>query len=263
VPLSISALLLSSLISLSSFADETLTAPTRIGDAALRAHATTYPSPQFPETSLRVNHTGRVVIEVVIAPRTRTSSLAIRRSSRVLEAPDKDMASAVLDALAQASYIPFFDDKGNALAISGHVVWEFRINAGTPEVIDVYAPPKRKDETASQLAIDDLHIVQRARQILSSEGTWNRHDNRQCPPAAKLVSLYCALEQASLQVTGTFEHRGAAMEATRSAMDEVAPHHPNYNHWLMDYNNDASTSFADIQNVLRVAEEQISKRIDH
>jgi hypothetical protein len=34
-----------------------------------------------------------------------------------------------------------------------------------------------------------------------------------------------------------------------------------YNHRLMDYNNDPSTTFADIQNVLRLMEDRIAKRL--
>jgi hypothetical protein len=99
--------------------------------------------------------------------------------------------------------------------------------------------------------------------MLGSEAAWNRADNRQCPPNWKVISLYCALEKATQDVTGTFEHRSTVMEDARSAIEEIAPHHPDYGHLLMGYNNDPSTTFANVQKVLRLTEERISKRIGH
>src|SRR5215471_13992761 len=58
----------------------------------------------------------------------------------------------------------------------------------------------------------DLLIVQRARQILDSPAKWNRADTRDCPPEANTLSLYCALERGTREVSGDFEHRGAAMQ---------------------------------------------------
>lgn len=58
----------------------------------------------------------------------------------------------------------------------------------------------------------DLKIVKRARAILNSPSKWNRADTRVCPVGAKTFSLYCALEKATNEVSGNFEHRGAAMQ---------------------------------------------------
>src|ERR1700733_8418330 len=107
----------------------------------------------------------------------------------------------------------------------------------------------------------DVRIVQRAREILNSQSEWNRADTRVCPADAKTFSLYCALEKATDEVSGKFEHRGAAMQEARFVIDDVAPNRNNYNHRLMDYNNDPTTTFADIQNFFRLLEERISKRL--
>ncbi|HEX4810508.1 MAG TPA: energy transducer TonB [Bryobacteraceae bacterium] len=235
----------------------------KIREADFRADASVYPTPIYPAASVHANHAGRVVIEVTVVPRSKTSPLARVESSKVLETPDTDMADAVVEALKDARYMPFFDNKNNVVAASGQVVWEFRLSSGKAEVIDVYAPPKRNTESASQIAANDLRVVQYARKLLTSEAVWNRADNRQCPPNAKSISLYCALEKATLEVTGAFHHQGTVMEDARSALDDVAPHHPNYNHWLMGYNNDPSTTFADIQNILRATEQRVRKRIEH
>lgn len=236
-------------------------APIKIEEAALRAAASVYPAPQYPPASVQAGHSGKVIVEVVIAPATPTSPLARVQSSTVVSAPDSDMANAVLATFKDVRYMPFFDDDNHVQKASGRIVSEFRLEQGKPEVVDPYAPAHRDTETAEQIASDDLKIAQQAQKILSSESVWNRADNRQCPPKAKTVSLYCALERATLEVTGSFDHRGTVMEDARSAIDVVAPRHPDYGHWLMGYNNDPTTSFADIQKVLKVAEQTISNRI--
>jgi len=106
----------------------------------------------------------------------------------------------------------------------------------------------------------DLKIVQRARALLASPSKWNRADNRKCPDGAKTLSLYCALETATTEVGRTFEHRGAALQEVRFVIGEIAADR-NYDHRLMDYNNDPTTSFADIQDVLQITESLIRLRL--
>ena len=86
----------------------------------------------------------------------------------------------------------------------------------------------------------DVRIVQRAREILNAQSNWNRADTRVCPAEAKTFSLYCALEKATREVAGKFEHRGAAMQEARFVIDEIAPNRKNYQHRLRDENNNAS-----------------------
>jgi hypothetical protein len=106
----------------------------------------------------------------------------------------------------------------------------------------------------------DIEIVKRARKILSSPSKWNRADKRICPADAKTFSLYCALEKATDEVSGKFEHRGAAMQEARFVIDEIASNR-NYDHRLMDYNNDPKTTFADVQKVFVLLEERIATRL--
>jgi hypothetical protein len=107
----------------------------------------------------------------------------------------------------------------------------------------------------------DLRIVQRAAQILDSPSKWNRSDNRRCPIEARTFSLYCALEKASNEVAGSFQHRSAVMQQTRFVIDDIAPNRNTYKHRLMDYNNDPTTTFADIQKVFQLSQERITKRL--
>lgn len=106
----------------------------------------------------------------------------------------------------------------------------------------------------------DLQIVKRARELLDSPSKWNRADNRKCPQGANTFSLYCALQGATIEVGKKFEHRGAALQEMRFVIDEIAATR-NYDHRLMDYNNDPTTSFADVQEVLRITESLISLRL--
>jgi hypothetical protein len=106
----------------------------------------------------------------------------------------------------------------------------------------------------------DLQIVKRARELLDSPLKWNRADNRICPAQAKTISLYCALQLATIEVGGRAEHRGAAFQEARFVIDEIAADR-NYEHRLMNYNNDPTTTFADIQEVLRITESLITLRL--
>ena len=106
----------------------------------------------------------------------------------------------------------------------------------------------------------DLKIVKRAREILNSPAKWNRTDNRVCPDTAKVFSLYCALQVATKEVTAKANHRGAALQEARFVVDEIT-FGRNYEHRLMNYNNDPSTTYEDIQEVLGIVERLITLRL--
>ncbi len=107
----------------------------------------------------------------------------------------------------------------------------------------------------------DLEIVRRAREILDSPSKWNRADNRVCPETAKTFSLYCALEKATTEKAGSFVHRGAAMQEARFVIEEIAPNVNYYEHWLRDYNNDPTTTFADVQKFFDVLADHVARRL--
>ncbi len=65
---------------------------------------------------------------------------------------------------------------------------------------------------------------------------------------------------ATTEVGGKAEHRGAALQEARFVIDEIAADR-NYEHRLMNYNNDPTTTFADIQEVLRITESLIALRL--
>jgi hypothetical protein len=67
----------------------------------------------------------------------------------------------------------------------------------------------------------DREILVRAATIISSDSVWNRLDNRKCPATATKWSIYCAVEQAQVEVPAVFITAGRrASLCARSSMSE-------------------------------------------
>ena len=102
----------------------------------------------------------------------------------------------------------------------------------------------------------DVVILERTIELLSSKEVWSRQDTRECKEGAEKLSLYCALRQASIDVTGDFQHRAAALQEVRYAIDRAKPG-AEYAHRLMDYNNDPEVSLADVHAMLNEARAEL------
>jgi len=102
----------------------------------------------------------------------------------------------------------------------------------------------------------DRKILERAATIITSDAVWNRADNRKCAPTATTWSIYCAVERAELEVTGGFHHRRPAMELVRTIVDERTKDRQ-YQHRLMEYNNDQSTRLDDVRTLFAEAIKRI------
>jgi hypothetical protein len=98
----------------------------------------------------------------------------------------------------------------------------------------------------------DRQILRRAAAIITSDAVWNRADNRRCPAGATTWSIYCAEEQATIEVSGAFHHRRPALELVRQIVDDRSKG-KSYSHRLMDYNNDPETKFADLKSLFAEA----------
>ena len=111
-----------------------------------------------------------------------------------------------------------------------------------------------KIDTLQQVAPNalDREILARAAKIISSDAVWNRADNRKCPATATTWSIYCAVERAQVEVTGGFHHRRPAGELLREVVDDRTKAR-NYNHRMMDYNNDTTTTLADVRSLFAEA----------
>jgi hypothetical protein len=117
-------------------------------------------------------------------------------------------------------------------------------------------------DAANELAPNalDLKIIERAASILKQPNAWNRADNRQCPPNAHSYSLYCAIEEASIEVTGGFNHRRPAAELVRTIVEDHTKGR-SYHHRLMDFNNDPTTTLADVEAILTEADSEAQRSL--
>jgi hypothetical protein len=102
----------------------------------------------------------------------------------------------------------------------------------------------------------DREILERASTVITSEAVWNRADNRKCPANATTWSIYCAVEKAMIEVTGGFNHRRPAGQVVRRVVDTRSKDR-NYNHRMMDYNNDPRTTLSDVRTLFAEAIAQI------
>ena len=108
----------------------------------------------------------------------------------------------------------------------------------------------------------DEKILLRAIDLLASESVWNRSDDRVCADdeSAGKRSLFCALNTASIEVLGSYDHRRVALQEVRFAIEE-ATRGKELEHRLMDFNNDPQTQLSDIRSVLAVALSRVKMRL--
>jgi hypothetical protein len=102
-------------------------------------------------------------------------------------------------------------------------------------------------------SFDELILV-RADELLSDHSAWNQFDDRDCADdeAEAKRSLFCALVKASIELTGVYDHRSAALQEVRRVVEELTPGR-RFKHPLMNFNNRSETGFSDVKNVLSVA----------
>jgi hypothetical protein len=107
----------------------------------------------------------------------------------------------------------------------------------------------------------DFRILARVRQILSGPSVWNRHDDRACEDDAKQNSwsVFCALYQASVDVTGMYLHLRPVIMETRAAVGEMTIGRE-LDQPLKDYNNLESTTYADIAMIFDRTKKRLQAR---
>ena len=98
-------------------------------------------------------------------------------------------------------------------------------------------------------------------EMTTLEGTqWDRTDDRTCSPDTSQYSLFCALQKASIEILGEYQHRRVAIQEVRFAIEDVSGGRE-FEHRLMDFNNLEQTTFADIKKVLSIAHQKLSDRL--
>jgi hypothetical protein len=95
----------------------------------------------------------------------------------------------------------------------------------------------------------DADILVEAKRLLADESMWTRNEDTQCNLDATQWTLFCALQKASYNVTGTYELRRVALEDTRDVIDTMMGSET-LERRLIDFNNLPTTTFADVQMVL-------------
>jgi hypothetical protein len=106
---------------------------------------------------------------------------------------------------------------------------------------------------------DDIKIIQRAMLLVSDVKVWNKNDDRNCPPTPQKWSVFCALMQATQEVSGGIHYRQPALQAVREVVNEVGGTRVG-KHRLMDYNNHPDTTLEDIHQLLRLAQVRLEQR---
>jgi hypothetical protein len=108
----------------------------------------------------------------------------------------------------------------------------------------------------------DLEILDLCFDYLKDSTSWNQNDDRNCNTgnSDQLWSLYCAIETASIEIYGEYNHRGFVIQTARFLIDELYPNH-GYAHTLMYYNNDSSTNFEDITKILSMIKDKAKEEI--
>jgi hypothetical protein len=103
---------------------------------------------------------------------------------------------------------------------------------------------------------DDLKILRRSAELLVNNSVWNKADNRQCPPNPTRWSMFCALMQATEEVSGGVHYRQPALQAVRETLNDVGGNRMG-KHRLMDYNNHPDTTLDEIHQLLKKAQARL------
>ena len=121
-------------------------------------------------------------------------------------------------------------------------------------------PTPSYEDREQAVSAQDLAILDGADAILAEEADWNRHDTRECPPGATTFSLFCALQKASIDILGAYDHRRVALQEVRFAVEDATKGRE-FEHRLMDYNNLPETRFSDIKRDLAAARARVAARL--
>lgn len=110
--------------------------------------------------------------------------------------------------------------------------------------------------------LDDLKIIERTIVLLGNEAVWDKNDTRTCLANPKKWSLFCALTQATVEISGGVHYRQPAHEKVREVLNEVGGDRVK-THRLMDYNNHPQTTLNDVHQILIQAKARIQQTVKY
>lgn len=113
------------------------------------------------------------------------------------------------------------------------------------------------------VSTEDVAILNRSLELFTEEN-WDREDDRNCDnDAPGQLSIFCALQQASIDVRGHYHHRRTALQEVRFVIADRSEGR-DYAHRMRDYNNDPQTSYAEarsaIAEALTIVEERLAQQ---
>ena len=108
----------------------------------------------------------------------------------------------------------------------------------------------------------DLAIIQRAKSLLGNEKSWHKQDDRDCEDDNEkhCYSLFCALQRASIEVEGAYNHRNAIMQKIRHTIVEIFPEKV-WEHRLKDFNNMPDTDYKVLMDLLNRVELEVIEEL--
>jgi hypothetical protein len=121
-------------------------------------------------------------------------------------------------------------------------------------------PTPAYEDRDQPVSLKDVEILDKANALLADESDWNRKDTKECLPDAQTLSLFCALQKASIEALGSYGHRRVALQEVRFAIEDVSGGRE-FEHRLMDFNNLPETTFSDIKKVLAIARAKVAARL--
>ena len=138
----------------------------------------------------------------------------------------------------------------------GYFLWEY-VDVGSERIAFAiywwYRPPATEK---------DLEILALAKKMLALERHWERRDDRKCDQDKEdgVYSLFCALKVAAIKVMNEYNHHNTAMQMVRFAIEARFPERE-FEHTLMDFNNDEKTSHTDLLQVIDAAAKKIKQEL--
>ena len=109
----------------------------------------------------------------------------------------------------------------------------------------------------------DLKIIRKAKELLRREKMWHKNDDRDCEDDIEknCYSLFCALQSASIEFQGEYNHRNAIMQKIRHTIVKMYPD-KKWQHRLRDFNNMSETDFIVLSELLNRVENEVVKELE-
>lgn len=113
------------------------------------------------------------------------------------------------------------------------------------------------------VSVVDLRIIRRAKDFLSEENFWHKNDDRDCEDDKEnqRYSLFCALQSASIEEEGAYNHRNAIMQKIRHTIVDIYPN-KEWEHRLRDFNNMPETDYKVLMDLLNRVESQVISELE-